>query len=53
MMISIEPRIEDVGISIVTDAGATTEEDGPHMQVQLAGKKRVSFDIATEKRYIL
>ena len=45
--ISTQPRIEDVSISIVTDTGATMEEDGPCPQVQLVGKKRVSFDIAT------
>ena len=36
-------------MGIVTHAGATTRDDGPWLQVWLAGKKKVSFDIAIDK----
>ena len=44
-----EPRVQVVDVVVVTCAGATTGEDGPCQQVQFAGKKKVAFDIATEK----
>ena len=39
----------DVDIAIVTHAGATTGEDGPRPQIQLARQKKVLFDINAEK----
>ena len=47
--IQAEPRMKDVDVGIVTHAGATTGDDGPQLQVWLAGKKKVTFDIVTEK----
>ena len=39
----------DVDVGVVTHVGATTREDGQWQQVQLAGKKKVEFDIVMEK----
>ena len=36
-------------MGVVTRVGATTGENGPRQQVRFAGKKKVAFDIATEK----
>ena len=47
--IFVEPRTKDVDVAIVTCGGATTREDGPCQKVRLAGKKKGSFDIATER----
>ena len=47
--ILVEPRKQDVDVSIVTRGGATMRDDGPQPQVRLAGKKKVAFDIATKK----
>ena len=47
--IQAEPRMKDVDVGIVTRVGATTRDDGPRLQVRLAGKKKVAFDIAIEK----
>ena len=41
--------MKDVDVEIVTHAGVTIGDDGPWLQVWLAGKKKVSFDIVTEK----
>ena len=41
--------MKDVDVGIVTRAGVTTGDDGPRLQVRLAGKKKVGFDIATKK----
>ena len=41
--------MKDVNVGIVTHVGAKTGDDGPWLQVWLAGKKKVAFDIATEK----
>ena len=41
--------MKDVDIGIVTRAGATTGDDGPRLQVRLAGNKKVALDIMTEK----
>ena len=41
--------MKDVNIRVVTHASVTTGEDGPWQQVRLTGKKKVAFDIATEK----
>ena len=41
--------MKDVDVAIVTCGGATTGEDGPCQKVRLAGKKKGSFDIATER----
>ena len=49
MTISAEPRMKDVDVKIVTRASPTTGDDGPRKQFQLAGKKKVAFDVATEK----
>ena len=40
----VEPRAQAVDVVVVTRAGATTKEDGPHQHVQFAGKKKVGFD---------
>ena len=45
----MEPRTTDVDIPIVTHAGATIGEDGPHPQIRPDGQNKVPFDIATEK----
>ena len=50
--ISTDPRTEDVGIAIVTCRGAMTREDEPHPQVRLSRKKKIAFDIATEKEIV-
>ena len=47
--IHAEPKMKDVDVGIVTHADATTGDDGPFQQVQLARKKKVAFDIVTEK----
>ena len=41
--------MKDADVGIVTRTGATTRDDGPWLQVQLVGKKKVAFYIATEK----
>ena len=41
--------MKDVDVGIITRVGATTRDDGLQLQVQLVGKKKVAFDIATEK----
>ena len=41
--------MKDVNLGIVTCVGAATGDDGPQIQVRLTGKKKVAFDIATEK----
>ena len=47
--IQAEPQMKDVDVGIVTRTGTTTGDDGPWLQVRLTGKKKVTFDIATEK----
>ena len=47
--IHAEPMMKDVDVGIVTRDGVTTGDDGPWLQVLLAGKKQVTFDIAPEK----
>ena len=49
VVISVEPIMEDVDVTIVTRGVATTREDGPLPQVWLAGKNKASFDITTER----
>ena len=39
----------DVDAAIITHRGATTGEDGPCPEVQLAGKNKELFDIAIEE----
>ena len=41
--------MKDVDIGIVTRTGATIGDDGPRQHVQLDGKIKVAFYIATEK----
>ena len=41
--------MKDVDIGVVTRVGVTTGEDGSRQQVRFTGKKKVAFDIATEK----
>ena len=41
--------MQDVDFTVVTPRGATTEEDIPIPQVQLAGNKKVQFDVNVEK----
>ena len=41
--------MKDVDVGIVTCNGATIGDDGTRLQVRLAGKKKVTFDIATKK----
>ena len=41
--------MKDVDIGIVTCVGATIGDDGPWFLVQHSGKKKVTFDIVTEK----
>ena len=41
--------MKDVDVGIVACIGVTTGDDGPWLQVQLTSKKKVPFDIATEK----
>ena len=41
--------MKDVDVGIVTRAGVTTGDDGPRLQVWLAGKNKVAFDITTDK----
>ena len=41
--------MKDVDVGVVTRSSATTGEEGPWQQVRLVGKKKVAFDIATEK----
>ena len=41
--------MKDVNVGIFTHRGAITRDDGPRQQVWLAGKKKVAFDIMTEK----
>ena len=41
--------MKDVDVGIVTHAAVTTGDDGPWKQVWLAGKKKVAFDVVTEK----
>ena len=41
--------MKDVNVGIVTRVGATTGDNGPWLQFWLAGKKKVTFYIATEK----
>ena len=47
--IHAEPRMKDVDVRIVTCAGMTTGDDGPWQPIRIAGKKKVAFDITTEK----
>ena len=41
--------MKDVDVGIVTHTGVTTGDDGPWLQVCLACKKNITFDIVTEK----
>ena len=41
--------MKDVKVGIVSHDGTTTGDDGPQLQVQITGKKKVAFDIATKK----
>ena len=41
--------MKDVDVGIVTHTGTTTGDDAQQKQVQLARKKKVAFDIVTEK----
>ena len=47
--ISTEPRIESVDITVLTQIGAKTGEDGLHPEIQLDGQKKAPFDITTKK----
>ena len=51
MVVTIQavPQMKDVDVGVFTLAGATTGEDGLRQQVRFIGKKKVAFDIATEK----
>ena len=49
--ISIEPRTQDVDITIVTFKGAMMGDDGPQPQVRLARKNKETFDIMPKKRH--
>ena len=48
-IIHAELRMKDVDVGIITPAGVKTSDDGTWKLVRLAGKKKVSFDVATEK----
>ena len=41
--------MKDANVRIVTCTGVTTSDDGPRQPVQLVGKKKVAFNIKTEK----
>ena len=41
--------MKDVDVGIITRASATTRDDGPWLQFQLAGEKKVAFDFVTQK----
>ena len=41
--------MKDVDVGIFTHVGATNGDDGPRLQVWIAGKKKVAFNIAIEK----
>ena len=43
-----KPRMKDDHLRIVTRDGTKTGDDGPWKQVQLVGKKKVAFNIATK-----
>ena len=47
--IQAKPQMRDVNVGIITRACATTGDDGPRVQVRLIDKKKVTFDIVTEK----
>ena len=47
--ISMEPRKQDVDVVVVTLGRATTGEDSPFPQVRFAEKKKVQFDVNTDK----
>ena len=47
--IQAEPRTKDVDVGVFTCVGARTGEDRPWQQVWLTRKKKVAFDIVTEK----
>ena len=49
MTIHVEPRMKDVDVGIFTHVGVTTGDDGPWQLVRIVGKKKVAFDVATEK----
>ena len=49
MTILEEPHTEDVDVDIVTHVGTIAGDDGPQQLVRLASKKKISFDVATEK----
>ena len=48
-MIQAEPRMKDVNFGVFTHTCVTTGKYGLQQQVQLTGKKKVAFDIVTEK----
>ena len=52
-MILVEPRKQDVDVSIVTCEGATMGVDGSQLQVRLYGKNKATFDIVIEKETFL
>ena len=47
--IQAKPQMKAVDVGIVTRADVKTRDDGTSQQVWLIGKKKVAFDIATEK----
>ena len=42
-MILEEPRTQDNDVVFITHVGATKGEDGPHPQIQMAGRRRYSL----------
>ena len=47
--ISVEPRVWSVDVVVITRGGATIGDDGSIPQVWLDGRKKVQFDVKSEK----
>ena len=47
--ISVEPRVRSVDVVVFTRGGTTTGDDGSIPQVWLDGRKKVQFDVKSEK----
>ena len=48
-MISVEPRMQDANVDVITRGCAKMGEDIPFPQIRLDGKKKVQFDFYTKR----